>query len=771
MVAERKRGRLWKAFVKLKRVSVTVFVFGIVCVLFASVQIMARIRRREMIARSSSSAELWPNVDLSGLYLPVSTTSGQIVGVDTLSAPSPPTVTPGRIATDHNGVASGVAVAPQVFGATGLSPCSATLSSLPEALPSLPCRLPVVDRTSDDSQQIEASLPCGACAGSFHGALPTTVDMNVLLSPTHNCTWRKYVNAFLYDFVDGDAEKSSSLPNAQDSCRRKGLCVGVTCDADSKSCTKRKGFVLHSSDETTWVKICPETSRDRAPAAKTSRDRKCAAVARTVAVPAEVEEAKLAQTEQLRGAAIVVLAHNRVQNLRSCLKSLVKLEEISMFKLRVSVDDMSAFHIMEAVVKEISDEHAVSIDVWKCHRRPIDSKNISAQKLEWFTNFNTAKIAWHYLSAFERAFTTNSFEYAIFLEEDLVVSPDFLSLFRSTAWLLVQDPSIWCVSAWNDNGFLPASVDACRLSRTTWFPGLGFLLSRTAWRTLRGWWADAPTMGWDYWMRVAFKRAGKECIIPEVSRTHHISTTGSSVNTAKQVSFFDQMVFADVPSICTVTEPCRQFGDVSYLTSERYENALRAVILAAPRITSVRETTDAKVRKNDIVVLPYRREEIRTVVTSLGLRPPKLKDALPDEVRADHYGVFVGQSPSQSRVTVIAVDRRSAKQYLNPSERLDRMQEMRIIPGKRNKDCNDVCDAEGMKCDAGQLHFANTCSELLQAFPCEQGCAHQVGKELPAYVSGDHESTHGQCLVTFISKLDCKGKHASTSRLCACRPS
>ena len=35
--------------------------------------------------------------------------------------------------------------------------------------------------------------------------------------------------------------------------------------------------------------------------------------------------------------------------------------------------------------------------------------------------------------------------------DDLLVAPDFLRLFWSAAWLLRADPSLWCVSAWNDN--------------------------------------------------------------------------------------------------------------------------------------------------------------------------------------------------------------------------------------------------------------------------------------------------------------------------------
>ena len=36
------------------------------------------------------------------------------------------------------------------------------------------------------------------------------------------------------------------------------------------------------------------------------------------------------------------------------------------------------------------------------------------------------------------------------LEEDLDVSPDFFSFFSQTVRLLEEDPSIYCISAWND---------------------------------------------------------------------------------------------------------------------------------------------------------------------------------------------------------------------------------------------------------------------------------------------------------------------------------
>ncbi len=36
--------------------------------------------------------------------------------------------------------------------------------------------------------------------------------------------------------------------------------------------------------------------------------------------------------------------------------------------------------------------------------------------------------------------------------DDLLVAPDFFSYFHSLRPVLNSDPSVWCVSAWNDNG-------------------------------------------------------------------------------------------------------------------------------------------------------------------------------------------------------------------------------------------------------------------------------------------------------------------------------
>ncbi len=46
----------------------------------------------------------------------------------------------------------------------------------------------------------------------------------------------------------------------------------------------------------------------------------------------------------------------------------------------------------------------------------------------------------------------NCYGYYVFFADDLDISPDFFEYFAATYPILVADPTLWCVSAWNDNG-------------------------------------------------------------------------------------------------------------------------------------------------------------------------------------------------------------------------------------------------------------------------------------------------------------------------------
>ena len=110
------------------------------------------------------------------------------------------------------------------------------------------------------------------------------------------------------------------------------------------------------------------------------------------------------------------------------------------------------------------------------------------------------RISRHYGYALSRLFDDcREFARAIVLEEDMVVSPDFFSFMSAMAPILDEDPTVYAISSWNDNGLSDSAVrrKPRRAYRSDFFPGLGWMLRRALWRELtsKGW----PEAYWDDW--------------------------------------------------------------------------------------------------------------------------------------------------------------------------------------------------------------------------------------------------------------------------------
>ena len=86
----------------------------------------------------------------------------------------------------------------------------------------------------------------------------------------------------------------------------------------------------------------------------------------------------------------------------------------------------------------------------------------------------------------------------------------------------------------------------------------------------------------------------------------------------------------------------------------------------------------------------------------------------------------------------------------------------------RGQSCTSKCESMSKTCDSAMLTYANSCREIEHHFPCESGCGHQIGTELPAYVVDSSQPTFRQCLVTDVSAASCSASHRSTRRLCVC---
>ena len=113
----------------------------------------------------------------------------------------------------------------------------------------------------------------------------------------------------------------------------------------------------------------------------------------------------------------------------------------------------------------------------------------------------------------------------IILEDDMLISPDFFEYFNRVSKFVLNDSSLYCASAWNDNGKKVFSWDAETIVRTNFFPGLGWFLANRVWDEISLKWPDAF---WDDWMRDLMKEKKKFCLYPEISRTFTFGEFGSS---------------------------------------------------------------------------------------------------------------------------------------------------------------------------------------------------------------------------------------------------
>ncbi|KAL7382541.1 hypothetical protein ABVT39_024160 [Epinephelus coioides] len=185
------------------------------------------------------------------------------------------------------------------------------------------------------------------------------------------------------------------------------------------------------------------------------------------------------------------------------------------------------------------------------------------------------KISRHYQWALNQVFNTFSQSTVVIVEDDLEVAQDFFEYFRALYPILRADPTLWCVSAWNDNG-RDALVDPSKaelLYRTDFFPGLGWMLLKEMWDELEPKW---PSAFWDDWMRQPEQRKDRSCIRPEISRTITFGRKGVSLG-----QFFDQ--YLRYIKLNTEFVPFTK-QDLSYLLKEKYDEKFIKEVYSAPLV-------------------------------------------------------------------------------------------------------------------------------------------------------------------------------------------
>jgi alpha-1,3-mannosyl-glycoprotein beta-1,2-N-acetylglucosaminyltransferase len=377
---------------------------------------------------------------------------------------------------------------------------------------------------------------------------------------------------------------------------------------------------------------------------------------------------------------------------------------------------------------------------------------------------STMFVADHYKWVLDVMFVDKGHSHVIILEDDLKVSGDFFEYFEMLAPMLDVDPSLWCISSWNDNGFKYYETPRNALFRSSYFPGLGWMLKRELWiNELSG---KFPADNWDHWMRASTTSKNRECISPFLSRNYNIGVGGATSSQEFYQQYLEPIAFEPLGAPMG-------FGDLSYLLNERYFADMKQRISGGAGIdmrrrrvmpaSDVRSLDVEQFPRNTVSVVTFVKEEFEALAMTLQIHPSPRSS-----YRRTIWLKYNGAE-------IFLVDRRLSP-FVPESHRIRVNQALRAVPAaEAGMSCDAVCravlaDADGYmwRCHADQFEFINDCQVLQQHFECPSGCTQGWGEDIPnVEVAGVGHTP--RCLATEMTPT-CTASFPFTKRLCPCVP-
>ncbi|KAA0712945.1 Protein O-linked-mannose beta-1,2-N-acetylglucosaminyltransferase 1 [Triplophysa tibetana] len=249
---------------------------------------------------------------------------------------------------------------------------------------------------------------------------------------------------------------------------------------------------------------------------------------------------------------VAVIAGNRPNYLYRMLRSLLSSHGVNPLMITVFID---GYYEEPMDVVELFGLKGIQ-------HTPISIKN--------------ARVSQHYKASLTATFNLHpDADFAIVLEEDLDLSIDFFSFLSQTIHLLSDDDSLYCISAWNDQGYEHTAEDSSLLYRVESMPGLGWVLKKSIYKDeLEPKWPTPEKLwDWDMWMRMPEQRKGRECIIPDVSRSYHFGIIGLNMNGYFHEVYFKKHKFNTIPNV--------QMKNIDSLKKDAYEIEIQNLLREA----------------------------------------------------------------------------------------------------------------------------------------------------------------------------------------------
>ncbi|XP_059314502.1 alpha-1,3-mannosyl-glycoprotein 2-beta-N-acetylglucosaminyltransferase isoform X2 [Lycium ferocissimum] len=339
---------------------------------------------------------------------------------------------------------------------------------------------------------------------------------------------------------------------------------------------------------------------------------------------------KLIGNVQMPVAAVVVMACNRADYLERTIKSILKYQTsvASKYPLFISQDGSNPD------VRKL----ALSYDQLT-YMQHLDFEPVHTERPGELIAYY--KIARHYKWALDQLFHKHNFSRVIILEDDMEIAADFFDYFEAGATLLDRDKSIMAISSWNDNGQRQFVQDPYALYRSDFFPGLGWMLSKSTWAELSPKW---PKAYWDDWLRLKENHRGRQFIRPEVCRTYNFGEHGSSLG-----QFFKQYL---EPIKLNDVQVDWKSMDLSYLLEDNYVKHFGDLVRKAKPIHGADAVLKAFNIDGDVRIQYRDQLDFEDIARKFGIFE-EWKDGVP---RAAYKGIVVFRYQTSRRVFLVSPD-------------------------------------------------------------------------------------------------------------------
>ncbi|KAL4186430.1 hypothetical protein AMTRI_Chr09g14100 [Amborella trichopoda] len=255
----------------------------------------------------------------------------------------------------------------------------------------------------------------------------------------------------------------------------------------------------------------------------------------------------------------------------------------------------------------------------------------------------------HYKWALHRLFDEYNFSRVIILEDDMEIAPDFFDYFEAASLLLEKDNTIMAVSSWNDNGQKQFVQDPEVLYRSDFFPGLGWMLTKSVWDELSPKWPKAypwflTYTYWDDWMRLKDVRKDRQFIRPEICRTYNFGEHGSSLG-----QFFRQYLESIKLNDVLVDWKSK---DLSYLQEEKFLKYFASLISNAKPVHGADAVFKAYNIDGDVRMHYQDQMDFERIARQFGIFE-EWKDGIP---RTSYKGVVVFRWQTSRRIFLVGPD-------------------------------------------------------------------------------------------------------------------